>query len=133
MFLYVNSRHPTPLAEQIDQDTQKLRRYFDRIAHCHVVVVAPHKHHRHGRHYSIHVELGVPRGPLVVNHEPDARPNPAGATRAPKRTAPNVTHEDIYVALRDTFDVVRRRLEDYARKLRGDTGQRVSRSREEND
>ena len=29
-------------------------------------------------------------------------------------------HEDVYVAIRDAFDAVRRKLQDYARKQRGD-------------
>jgi hypothetical protein len=29
-------------------------------------------------------------------------------------------HEDVYVAIRDAFDAAARRLEDHARKMRGD-------------
>jgi len=101
------------VAARVNAEAQKLHRYFDRITHCHVVIVAPHKHHRHGRHYSVHVDLGVPRGPLVINHEPSPR------TSTP-RSEPEPSHEDIYVVIRDTFDTARRRLEDHARRLRGD-------------
>lgn len=112
------------VTDHVLKEAQKLQRYFDRITHCHVVIVAPHKHHRHGRPYSIHVELGVPHGPLVVNHEPSARPRDAASLRDEKRPEPNAAHDDIYVTLRDTFDVVRRRLEDHARRLRGDVKHR---------
>jgi ribosome-associated translation inhibitor RaiA len=106
------------VAEHVMKEARKLQRFFDRITHCHVVIVAPHKHHRHGRQYSIHVELGVPHGPLLVNHEPAAYARVTGSRREQKRPEPNVTHDDIYVTLRDTFDVARRRLEDHARRLR---------------
>lgn len=105
------------VTDHVLQEAQKLLRYFDRITHCHVVIIAPHKHHRHGRPYSIHVELGVPHGPLVVNHEPAARSRDARSRREQKCPEPNAAHDDIYVTLRDTFDVVRRRLEDHVRRL----------------
>lgn len=108
------------VADHVQKEAQKLQRYFDRITHCHVVIIAPHKHHRHGRPYSIHVELGVPRGPLVVNHEPAAHARADDSRREQRQSEPNAAHDDIYVTLRETFDVVRRRLEDHARRLRGE-------------
>jgi ribosome-associated translation inhibitor RaiA len=108
------------VADHVQKEAQKLQRYFDRITHCHVVIVAPHKHHRHGQQYSIHVELGVPRGPLVVTHEPSVHARADDSRREQRHSEPNAAHDDIYVTLRETFDVVRRRLEDHARRLRDD-------------
>lgn len=110
----------------VKKEARKLQRYFERITHCHVVIVAPHKHHRRGRQYSIHVDLGVPQGPLIVNHEPTVRSRVGASQREQKRPEPNAAHDDIYVTLRDTFDVVRRRLEDHARRLRGEVKHRES-------
>ena len=102
----------------------KLSRHFDRITHCHVVIAAPQKPHRHGQRYSIHVELGVPHGPLVVDHETSGgarqqSPAPADAQRSS-------VHEDLYTTARDTFDIVRRRLEEHVRRLRGEIKRHAS-------
>jgi cold shock CspA family protein len=81
----------------------RLEKTYDRITGCHVVIAQPHRHHREGRLYSVRVDLVVPGSEIVVN-----RNHPA-----------DHAHEDVYVALRDSFDAARRRLEDHARHLRG--------------
>jgi hypothetical protein len=108
------------VASRVSFEAQKLRRYFDRITHCHVVIVAPHKHHQHGRHYSVHLELGVPHGPLVITHEPAGGSRRDASAHEPKRSRPDATHEDVYVVIRETFDIARRRLEALAQRLRRD-------------
>ena len=82
---------------------EKLERFFPRIVGCRVTVVAPHRHHRHGGLYEVHIDVDVPGKHILVNHV------------GPK----NHAHEDVYVAVRDAFDAARRRLEDHARKVRG--------------
>lgn len=76
---------------------------YDRITGCHVVVAQPHRHHREGRLYSVRVDLVVPGAEIVVN-----RNHPL-----------DHAHEDVFVALRDSFLAARRRLEDHVRHLRG--------------
>jgi ribosome-associated translation inhibitor RaiA len=107
------------VATRVDAEAQKLLRYFDGITHCHVVIAAPHRHHRHGRHYEIHVELGVPGERLVINHEPSAhfQPEDRHLTKSAEVQSP---HNDIYVVIREVFDSARRQLEDYVRRSRGD-------------
>jgi hypothetical protein len=51
-----------------------MQRYFEGLTHCHVVILAPHRHHRRGRHYAIQLEVGVPGERLVINHEPRIHP-----------------------------------------------------------
>jgi hypothetical protein len=92
-------------AARIERETAKLLRYFQPITHCHVVVVAPHRHHRFGRAYALHLEVGVPGGPLIVNHEPAPLGHPAAAPPAGKPPAPEARHRDITVAIREAFDV----------------------------
>jgi len=87
----------------IRERAEKLDRFYDQIMGVHVVVEAPHKHHRQGKQYSIRIDLTVPDEELVVTHNPDE----------------NRAHEDVYVSIRDAFDAMRRRLEDYARLRRG--------------
>jgi cold shock CspA family protein len=66
-------------------------------------VAQPHRHHRRGRLYSVRVELVVPGGEIVVNRDHHL----------------DHAHEDVYVALRDSFDSAQRRLEDHVRRMRG--------------
>ncbi len=70
---------------------------------CRVVIEAPNRR-RHGDLYHIRVDLKVPGNEIVVKRDP------------PEHHA----HEDIYVAVRDSFDAVRRQLEDHVRRQRGD-------------
>jgi ribosomal subunit interface protein len=83
----------------------KLERFYDRIVACRVTLDAPHRHHQHGRHYLVRVDLTVPGAELVVGRTPDERS----------------AHQDLYAAIDDAFDDAGRVLEDHVRKLRGDT------------
>ena len=112
---------PSPaVATRVEAEAQKLQRYFERIKHCHVVIIAPHHHHRHGQCYSIHVEIAVPRGMLVISHEPASHLQHSALKRLGKHTELEAPHKDIYVVIREAFDAARRRLEDYVRVRRGD-------------
>lgn len=91
--------HSEALETYIRDKARKLDEFFGRIISCRVVVEMPHKHHHQGKHFNARIDIGVPGSEIVVNHG---------------------HHEDVYVALRDAFDAAKRRLEDYARKLRGD-------------
>lgn len=82
-----------------------LETFFDRIQSCRVVIEVPHRHHHQGRIFQVRLDLTVPGAEFVINRE-------AGL---------NGAHEDVYVAIRDAFDAARRRLEDHARRQRGET------------
>ncbi|MFM9024811.1 MAG: HPF/RaiA family ribosome-associated protein, partial [Planctomycetaceae bacterium] len=81
----------------------QLERLTDRITGCHVVVAQPHRHHREGRLYAVRVDLVVPGVEIVVNRDHHL----------------DHAHEDVFVALRDSFLAARRRLEDHLRRLSG--------------
>ena len=82
----------------IRERAAKLDAFYDRIMGCRVVVEAPVRHHRKGGPFKVRIDLTVPGDELVVNRQSD---------------------EDLYVAIREAFDAMRRRLEDYARRQRG--------------
>lgn len=105
---------------RIEAEVEKLQRYFDGITHCHVVVIAPHRHHRAGRRFSLHIELGVPRERLVIAHEPAVRPGRDIVPRPVKSDEVDAPHKDVYVAVRDAFATARRQLKDYVQRLRGE-------------
>ena len=89
-----------PMRENIHERAEKLDSVYDHIMRCRVVVEVPHRHKHKGILYNVHIYMTVPGGELAIKREPN---------------------EDIYVAIRDSFDAARRQLEDYARKQRGDT------------
>ena len=91
---------------RIQERVGKLENYFDRITSCRVVVESHHKSHSNlnanAAPFHISVHLSVPGEELVVR-------------RDPKETK---SHEDIHVAIRNTFDTMERRLKNYAAKLK---------------
>lgn len=92
---------------------EQLEQLSDRITGCHVVIAQPHRHHREGRLYSIRIDLVVPGAEIVVNRDHHL----------------DHAHEDVYVALRDSFLATRRRLEDHVRRMRGVEKMHATRSR----
>jgi ribosomal subunit interface protein len=92
------------VAARIRERTAELERVFDRITSCRVVVECRHPRHQQGNLFRVRVDLKVPGRELVVGRDPAA----------------HQAHEDVYVAIRDTFDAARRLLEDHVRERRGD-------------
>lgn len=90
---------------KVRERAAELAKFHDRIVSCRVVIEAPHRRHEQGKLFHIRVELKVPGREIVVKRDPSQ----------------HHAHEDIYVAVRDCFDAVRRQLEDHARRRRGDT------------
>lgn len=82
---------------------EKLERFYDRIMSCHVLICAPHQHHHHGKIYHVQIRMHLPGGDIFVTTDPEI----------------NRAHEDVYVAVRDAFDAVRRRLEEFVHRERG--------------
>ena len=89
---------------RVRERVDKLKRHFERIDFCRVVVEAPHRRHYKGKAYHVRVVVGVPGQDVVISRDPGN----------------NNAHVDVYVAVRDAFDAAERRLEDFARRLRGD-------------
>lgn len=78
----------------------KLEELHQRIMSCRVAVEMPHRHKHQGKLFNVRIDITVPHGEITVNRHAD---------------------EDLYVAIRDAFDAARRRLEDHARRQRGET------------
>ena len=95
---------PSPAVEAaICEHAERLHRLHDRITSCRVVVETSHRRHKKGRIFRIGVDLTVPGAEIVVKRDP----------------AEHHAHEDVYVAIRDAFDAVRRRLDDHSHRARG--------------
>lgn len=92
--------HSDALETHIREKAEKLETFFEPIMSCRVVVEMPHQHKHQGKVFNVRVDVGVPGSEIVVNRD---------------------RHEDVYVALRDAFDAAKRKLDDYSRRLRGET------------
>jgi len=90
--------HSPALEERIRAQAARLEEFHQRIVSCHVTVAEFAKHKQQGRHFEVRIDLRIPGLELVVNHK-DA--------------------EDVYVAMREAFASMLRRLEDTARRRRG--------------
>ncbi len=111
----------------IREKAGKLESFYDRIMSCRVMVEAPHRHHHKGKAYQVRIDITVPGGELVINRAPKRL---EAAKLPPSRRiekdfserhepSKHAAHEDIYVAIRDAFNAVGRRLQDYARRQSG--------------
>lgn len=67
------------------------------IMSCRVSIEQTHKHQHQGRPYAVRVDVTLPAHELSVDR---------------------VQHEDVYVALREAFDNMKRQLEDTVRRTR---------------
>ena len=88
---------------KVRERAEKLERITDNIMACRVTIEAPHKHHYKGSTYQVRIDLTVPGNEIVVSRDPGL----------------NHAHENVYVAVRDAFNAVRRQLEDYVRQRQG--------------
>ena len=102
--LFKDIDHSDAVEQRIRQNAEKLAQFFPKIKHCRVVVETQH-HQHHGNLYNIKIDISVPQKEIIVNQSQHD----------------NQAHEDIYVAIRDSFNAAKRQLEDYVRKLRGET------------
>ena len=85
---------------EIRRRAEKLEEFCDRIMSCRVTVETPGAHKHQGKLFAVHIDVKVPGEEIASTRRHE--------------------HEDVYVAIRDAFDAVRRRLEDYVRRSRGD-------------
>lgn len=85
--------HGIELTQAIDgaitRRVQKLEQFSDQLIGCRVVVEVPHRHHHKGFQYNVHIDLSLPGRELVVKRE---------------------WHTDLYVAIREAFEIARRQL-----------------------
>jgi ribosomal subunit interface protein len=83
--------------EAIREQVKKLEHFYSRIIGCHVIIELPHHHQHQGKIYEVKVILTVPGKELAVTRE----------------HLSSHTHEDVYVAIQDAFDALKKQLETY--------------------
>lgn len=82
---------------------QKLEELFSNITSCRVVIESPHHHQHKGNTYRVTIDVTVPNGEVVVG----------------RTGGENQAHEDVYVAIRDAFNAMDRRLKGMSQRRRG--------------
>lgn len=87
------------IESHIRKRAAKLSHFYDRINSCRVVVDSPQKHKHQGKLFNVKIYITVPGKEFVVTRK---------------------ASEDIYIAIRDAFDAAVRKLEEHARKRRGE-------------
>lgn len=98
-----NLERSEAIAAKVEERASKLEQYYDGIIGCRVAIEAAHKHHHRGNRYHVRIDVTVPDNKLIASREPEE----------------HHAYTDVYVAIRDAFDSIRRQLEDYARVRRG--------------
>lgn len=83
----------------IRKKAERLEKFFPRITSLRAVVTQSTPRHKQGNLYHVRIDLTLPGHEIVVSRDPDL----------------NQAHEDLYVAIRDSFHAARRQLQDYVR------------------
>jgi ribosomal subunit interface protein len=96
-------KHSDAIEARVREKAAWLENFHDRIMACRVVVESPHRHHHKGKLYHVRVDVTVPGAELVVNRAPGDNP----------------AHTDVYVAIRDAFESMRRQLETHTGRHQG--------------
>ena len=91
------------IRDLINEEVAKLETFYDRIIGCSVMMEVPHRRHEEGNLYHVRVRMTIPGRQLVVSRDPSG----------------HHAHADPYLAVRDAFAAMRRRLDEYAQKRRG--------------
>ncbi|MDH5286965.1 MAG: HPF/RaiA family ribosome-associated protein [Betaproteobacteria bacterium] len=86
------------LTAKIRDHVAKLEALGRRIVSCTVTVDSPHRHSHQGREFSVRIDLRVPGHEIAITRD---------------------RHEDVYVALRDAFDVAVRETDEHTQVVRG--------------
>lgn len=96
---------PSPaLMARIEERATRLDRHHPGIVGCRVMVECHHRHQHKGKLYQVRIDVTVPGAELAVSRNPEG----------------DHAHEDAYVAIRDAFDAMERRLESRQARRRGE-------------
>ncbi len=123
--LQITFRNGEPQVEAetwIRAEAAKLANFYGRIMGCRVAVDSPHRHHRQGSAYHVRIDITVPGGELVIRHAPSLRSGArqSGELELKKHLEIREPHKQLRMAIHDAFKAAARRLQDFARRQRGD-------------
>jgi cold shock CspA family protein len=123
-----NMAQSKAIEANIEEKVGKLESLYDGILSCRVIVEAPHRHHHKGKAYQVRIDITVPGDEIVINRAPKRLE--AAKSARPEELEKEFTenhepskhgaHADAYVAIRDAFNAAARKLQDHARRRRGE-------------
>jgi len=111
------------LEDEIRRRLARLRQYYPAIVGCRVLLRLSDRHHQVGGRFEVQLDLSVPgRRHVLVSHVANPRKSARHQEQERYRKADEVDRERriAMVAVRDAFEVARRRLQDFGREQRGD-------------
>src|ERR1700751_5116270 len=88
------------VAAAVRRKAAMLESFFPRITSLRVMIEPLEQRKQMGNIFHVRIDMGVPGKEIVVRHDSKRK----------------YAHEDVYVAIRDAFDVAKRQLEDYVRR-----------------
>jgi hypothetical protein len=88
----------------VQKQIEKLKRFRKRFVHCEVILSAPHRRHHKGLIYHVEIRLSRPGEDIYVSRERER----------------NKDHSNIYIAIRDEFLALRKKLLSMTQIERGD-------------
>lgn len=117
-----NIRPSLTIEEWIREEARKLDTFYDDVMRCRVAIEMPHRHHKKGRLFHVRIDLSVPGEEIVVKREPSLSScaRQSGDAQLRKHLELKTPRKDVRQAINDAFKAAGRRLQDYARRHRGD-------------
>ena len=115
---FKNMQASISVEDEVQKLADKLAAFGNRITNCHVLIEAPHRHHRKGQRYNVRIHISARRARIDVGKAPALlHPAPLHSrkelTPETHPTGRLVAHADLHVAIRDAFDNARRKLQSY--------------------
>lgn len=116
-----NFEAPEELYAYIREQASRLERYYKRITSCRVMMETADGRKR-GKIYHVRIDLGLPEGELLVESAPSLRSGlqDVHGEAMTKKSELGREHRNPRRAILDAFREMRRRLQDFGRKQRGD-------------
>lgn len=121
-----NMQHSAEVEDWIRAEAGKLETFYRRIIGCRVAIEVPHRHHKKGKPLHIRIDLTLPGREIVIKREPVAihrTPTNAEAAASIHKRAKS-PHADLHLVIHDAFKSAGRRVQDFARRQRGDVKRR---------
>jgi hypothetical protein len=117
-----NMKHSTEVEDWVRTEAAKLETSYHRIIGCRVAIEVPHRHHKKGKPLHIRIDLTLPGKEIVIKREPVANRRASVNRGAAAQSQPRVksTHADLELVIHDAFKSAGRRVQDFARRRRGD-------------
>jgi ribosome-associated translation inhibitor RaiA len=113
-------RHSAALEREIRSRIEDLEEYYDSVTGCRVLVELVQRRHEGGNRFHVRIDLTVPGDELVVAHDAGlhATAHDLELAKETKTDETDPAHTHAKVAIREAFDIARRRLQDFAERQR---------------